>query len=88
MDIPLESTLETKEMNSTDEQESFAFETPHVSCSLLESLEFVLLKTTSSYEDPNHLLLLVSKLFKRMVVDAFVYHKYYKSHSYTMTLTS
>jgi len=76
MDIRLASTLETKEMNSTDEHESFSFETPHVSCSLLETLEFILLRNTSSYEDPHVLLLLVSKLFKRMVIDAFVYHKY------------
>ena len=81
MDIPSASTLETKEMNSIDEHESFSFETPHVSCSLLKSLEFILLKTTSSDEDPNLLLLLVSKLFRRMVVDAFIYHKYYKSHN-------
>ena len=87
MDNPATSTLETKDTNSTGEHKSFSFETPHVPCSLLESLEFVLLKTTSSYEDPNHLLLLVSKLFKRMVVDAFVYHKYCKSHSCTVALT-
>ena len=46
-----------------------------------------LLSTTCFYEDPNHLLILVFKLFKRMVVDAFVYHKYYKSHSCTKVLT-
>ena len=79
MDIPTASTLETKEMNSTDERESFSFDTPHVSCSLLESLEFVLLKTTCTYEDSNHLLILVSKLFRRMVVDAYVYQKYCRS---------
>jgi hypothetical protein len=87
MDIPAASTLETKEINSTDEHESFSFETPHVSCSLLESLEFILLKTTSTYEDPNLLLTLIHKLFRRMVVDAYVYHKYCKSHSCTMVLT-
>jgi len=87
MDIPSASTLETKEMNSTDEHESFSFETPHVSCSLLKSLEFILLKTTSSDEDPNLLLLLVSKLFRRMVVDAYVYHKHCKSHSSNVLLT-
>jgi hypothetical protein len=32
-------------------------------------------------------LILVSKLFKRMVVDAFIYHKYCKSHSCVMALT-
>ena len=64
MDIRLASTLETKEMNSTDEHESFSFETPHVSCSLLESPGVVLLKTTCPYEDPNLLLILVHKLFR------------------------
>jgi hypothetical protein len=32
-------------------------------------------------------LILVSKLFKRMVVDAFIYHKYCKSRSCIMALT-
>jgi hypothetical protein len=39
-------TLETKRKDSTNEHENFSFETPHVSCSLLESPEFVLLSTT------------------------------------------
>ena len=46
-----------------------------------------LLSATCFHEDHNHLLILVSKLFKRMVVDAFVYHKYCKSHCCTVTLT-
>ena len=87
MDIPSASTLETKEMNSIDEHESFSFETPHVSCSLLESLEFILLKTTCTYEDPNLLLILIHKLFRRMVVDAYIYHKYCKSCCSTMVLS-
>jgi hypothetical protein len=87
MDIPAASTLETNEINSIDEHESFSFETPHVSCSLLESLEFVLLKTTCTYEDPNLLLILIHKLFRRMVMDAYVYHKYCKSRSCTVELT-
>jgi hypothetical protein len=40
-----------------------------------------------SYEDSNLLLILVCKLFKRMVMDAFVYHKYCKSHFCTVALT-
>jgi hypothetical protein len=32
-------------------------------------------------------LILVHKLFKRMVVDAYVYYKYSKSHSCIMALT-
>jgi hypothetical protein len=38
-------------------------------------------------KDPNHLLILVSKLFRRMVVDAYVYHKYCKSHGCVVVLT-
>jgi hypothetical protein len=47
----------------------------------------ILLSATCLHEDHNHLLILVSKLFKRMVVDAFVYHKYCKSRSCIMALT-
>ena len=47
----------------------------------------IVLSTACNYEDPNHLSILVSKLFKRMVVDAFVYHKYCKSHSCIVILT-
>ena len=46
-----------------------------------------LLSTTCFYEDPNHLLIFVSKHFKRMVVDTFVYHKYCKSRRCTVVLT-
>ena len=46
-----------------------------------------LISTMCYYEDPNHLLILVIKLFKRIVVDAFVYKKHYKSRSCTMVLT-
>jgi len=73
MDNPKAPTLEFKE-------------TPHVSCSLLELLELTVLRASRSYEDPNHLLILVHKLFKRMVVDAYVYHKHCKSRSSMMAI--
>jgi len=69
MDISKAPTWETKDKDSSVEHESFSFETPHVSCSLLESLEFVVLSTACCYEEDNHPSLLVCKLFKRMVVD-------------------
>ena len=81
MDISKVPTLET------EEHESFSFETLHVSCSCLESPEFVVLSAACCYEEDNHPSLLVSKLFRRRVVDVFVYHKYYKSHSSTVVLT-
>jgi hypothetical protein len=87
MDMPIAPTLETKEKDSTIEHESFSFETSHVSRSLLESPEFIVLSTTCPYEDPNRFLLLISKLFRKMVVDAYVYHKYSRSRGCTMILT-
>ena len=80
-------TLELKKNNSTNKHEGFSFETPCDSYSLLESLESITLSATSFYEDHNHLLFLVYKLFRRMVVDAYVYHKYCKSRSRNMALT-
>ena len=47
----------------------------------------IVLSASCPYEDSNHLLILISKLFRRMVVDVYVYHKYCKSHRYTVVLT-
>ena len=47
----------------------------------------IFLSATCFHGDHNHLLILVSKLFKRMVVDAFVYQRYCKSRSCIMALT-
>ena len=71
MDIS-ELTLETKRRDSTYEHENFTFKTPQVSYSLLKSPELILLSTPCPYEEHNHPSLLVSKLFRRMVVDAFI----------------
>jgi hypothetical protein len=85
MDMPKAPNLETKD--STIKHECFSLVTLHFSCSLVESLEFDVLSTTCNYEDPNHLSLLVYKLFRRMVMDAYIYHKYCKSHYCTMVLS-
>jgi hypothetical protein len=87
MDVPKAPTLEIEESDPTVKHESFVFKTPQFSCSFLESPEFVVLSATCCYEEDNHPSLLVSKLFRRMVVDIFVYHKYYKSCSSIMVLT-
>jgi hypothetical protein len=81
------STLELEMNDSINEHESSSFEFPHISCSLLASLELITLSAARSYEDSNLLLILVCKLFKRMVMDAFVYRKYCKSHFCTVALT-
>ena len=87
MDIHETPTLESKRRDSTNENESFTFEIPHGSCSILKSPEFVSLSITSFYEGHNHLLILIYKLFNRMVVDAFIYHKFCNSRGYTVILT-
>jgi hypothetical protein len=84
--MPEATTLEIKQ-RSTNEQATFSFETSRVSCSLLGSPQIVSLRTTCPYEDRNQLLILVCKLFERMVVDAHVNHKHCKSHSGTVALT-
>ena len=43
--------------------------------------------TMCPYEDHNHPLILVVELFRRMVEDAYVYHKYCKSHGGIVVLT-
>jgi hypothetical protein len=45
----------------------------------------IMFSTVCNYKHHNHISILVSKLFKMMVVDAFVYHRYCKSHSSTGT---
>ena len=80
MDMPKAPTMET-EKDSTIEHESFSFKTTHVSHSFLESLGFIVLSTTCFNGEDNYPSLLDCKLFKRMVVDIFVYHKYCRSRS-------
>jgi hypothetical protein len=46
----------------------------------------MLLSTSRSYKEHKHLSLLIYKLFGRMAVDAYVYHKYCKSRRCTMVL--
>ena len=60
-------TLESKRRDSINKHKSFTFETLCVSCSRSMSPEFILLSAKCFYEDRNHLSILVSKLFKRMV---------------------
>ena len=87
MDIHETPTLEYKRRDSTNEHESLTFETPHVSCPISKYPESVSLSITCFYEGHNHLSLLIYKLFGRMVADAYVYHKYCKSHGCNVVLT-
>ena len=73
------STLKDERKHSTFEHESFSFKIPQDSCSHKESPESYSICTISLCEDHNHLLVLISNMFRRMVVDAYIYHKYCKS---------
>jgi hypothetical protein len=72
--------LEDKRKHSTNEHESFSFKITRDSCSHKESLDSCSISTAYSCEDHNHLAVFISNMFRRVVVDAFVYHKYCKSH--------
>jgi hypothetical protein len=87
LDMPKAPTLETQENDFTVKHEGFSFKTPHFSCSFLEFPESVVLSTTCINEEYNLPSLLISKLFRRMVVDVFVYHKYCRSCGCTVVLT-
>ena len=86
MDIS-KAILGTKKKDPIVEHESFSFVTPQVSCSLLKFPELISLSSTCYHEDHNYVSILVSKLFRRMVVDAYVYQKYYRSRGCIVVLT-
>jgi hypothetical protein len=69
------------------EHGSFILETPQKPCSSNTSPESATLSVVCLYKDHNHLLVLSSKTFRRIVVDAFVYHKHCKFRGCTMALT-
>jgi len=69
------------------EHESFSFVTRQVSCSLLKFPKLISLSSACYHEDHNHVSILVSKLFRRMVVDAYVYQKYCISYGCIVVLT-
>ena len=83
MDLP--QTLESKTENSTNKHETFEF--PQDLCPDKDSPEFISLRATCSHQVSNHLLNFPSKMYKRVVVDAFIYHKHSRFCGSTMALT-
>jgi hypothetical protein len=81
MEILERSTLESKKEDHVDEHGSYILEEPHDPCFHEKSPESIIPSTTCTYKSCNHPMLLFHQIFKRMDVDAFVYHKYSKSHS-------
>jgi hypothetical protein len=75
-----ESTLELEKEDDISEHRSYFLNTSSNPCSHEKSPESIGLSNIATHEIFNPLILLVHKDFKRVVVDAFVYHKYYRSH--------
>jgi len=82
MDLP--QTLESKTEESTNKHETFEF--PQDPCPNKDSPEFISLSTMCFHQDRIHLLILLSKMYRRVVVDAFVYRKHNKFCGSTMEL--
>jgi hypothetical protein len=75
-----------KERN-IDEHGSFILKIPQEPCSLHDYPESGTLCAPSMHKDYNHLKDLTCKKFRRLVVDAYVYHKHCKLRGCTMALT-
>jgi hypothetical protein len=80
-------TLEPEGKDSIDEHGSFIFEIPQGPRSFKASPESGMLCALSTHEDCNHLKVLSCKTFRRLVVDAYVYHKHCKFRGCPMALT-
>ena len=78
--------LEFEENTSIEEHGSFILETPPP-CSFSTPPESATCCTTNAFVSYNLLKTLSSKTFRRMVVDAFVYHKHCKFRGSTIALT-
>ena len=80
-------TLESNEKDSTNEHESFTLEMPQKPCSFNNTPESGMLSAPCTHEDYNHLKVLFCKIFRRLVVDVYVYRKYCRFCGCTMALS-
>ena len=80
LDIHEESTLELEKENDINEHGSYFMNTSSNLCSHEKTPKSIGLSNATTHEIFNPLILPVHKIFKRVVVDAYVYHKYCKSH--------
>ena len=77
-------TLESDEKDSTNEHGTFILEIP---CSFNATPEFGMISAPCTHENYNHLIVLFGKIFRRLVVDVYVYRKHYKFRGCTVELT-
>jgi hypothetical protein len=80
IDIHGETPLELEKEDYINEHESYIMNTSSNPCSHEKSPKSIGLSNIATHEIINPLILPVHKDFKRVVVDAYVYHKYCKSH--------
>jgi hypothetical protein len=79
IDIHEESALELEKEDDIDEHGSYLMNTSSNPCSHEKSPESIGLSSIAIHEIFNPLILPVHKDFERVVIDAYVYHKYSKS---------
>jgi len=79
IDIHEESTLELEKEDYISEHGSYFINTSSNPCSHEKSPEAIGLSNIATHEIFNPLMLPIHKDFERVVVDAYVYHKYCKS---------
>ena len=79
IDIHEKTPLELEKEDNINEHGSYFMNTSSNPCSHEKSPESIGLSNITVHEVFNPLILYVPKIFKRVVVDAYVYHKYCKS---------
>ena len=80
-------TLESNENDSSNEHGNFTFDVPRKPCSFSTALESGMLSAPHTHENYNQLKVLFCKIFRRLVVDVYVYRKHCRFHACTVTLT-
>jgi hypothetical protein len=80
IDIHEETPLELEKEDNIDEHGSYFMNTSSNPCSHEKSPELIGLSNIATHEIFNPLILIIHKDFERVVVDAYVYHKYCRSH--------
>ena len=79
IDIHEETPLELEKEDNINEHGSYFMNTSSNLCSHEKSPKLIGLSNIAAHEVFNPIILFVPKNFERVVVDAYVYHKYCKS---------
>ena len=79
IDIHEETPLQLEKEDDIDEHGSYFTKTSSNPCSHEKSPELIGLSNIATHEIFNPLMLPAHKIVERMVVDAYIYHKYCKS---------